>query len=174
MTGLGFFALSCYWFGSADVNTSFWTLVWWVTLSRVGLALLNPSLNVAGMRAVRTEHLGQGAGMINFCRQLGGAFGVNLLSVILDRRTFLYSDALTSLQTASNSGTAEMLRHIQDVLAQAGAPPALQASGALHFLDRVVYAQAYTMGFRDSFLICGAAFVLALIPAWIMGRARGN
>jgi len=171
MTGLACFALSCYWFGSADVNTSFWSLVWWVTLSRIGLALINPSLNVAAMRAVRTEHLGQGAGMINFCRQLGGAFGVNLLSVMLDRRTFLHSDALATLQTAANSTTVELLRHIQNLLSQAGAPPELQASGALHFLDRVIYAQAYTMGFRDSFLICGAAFVLALIPAWIMGRA---
>lgn len=172
MVGLGCFALSCYWFGSADVNTSFWSLVWWVTMSRIGLALLNPSLNVAGMRAVRTEHLGQGAGMINFCRQLGGAFGVNLLSVMLDRRTFLHSDALASVQTAANSSTVELLRHMNDLLAQAGAPQELQASGALHFLDQVIYAQAYTMGFRDSFLICGTAFVLAMIPAWIMGRAR--
>ena len=172
MAGCGCFALSCYWFGSADVNTPFWSLVWWVTLSRIGLALINPSLNVAGMRAVRTEHLGQGAGMINFCRQLGGAFGVNLLSVMLDRRTFLYSDALTSLQTAGNSSTADLLRHMQELLSRAGAPEELQASGALHFLDKVIYAQAYTMGFRDSFLICGAVFVLALFPAWIMGRAR--
>jgi DHA2 family multidrug resistance protein len=174
MTGLAFFAVSCYWFGSADVNTPFWNLVWWVTLSRIGLALINPSLNVAAMGAVRTEYLGQGAGMINFCRQLGGAFGVNLLSVMLDRRTFLHGDALASVQTAANSTTAELLRHIHNLLAQAGAPLELQASGALYFLDRVIYAQAYTMGFRDSFLICGSAFVLALIPAWIMGRARGS
>jgi hypothetical protein len=168
------FAASCYGFGGADVNTPFWTLVWWVTLTRIALALINPALNVAAMRAVRAEHLGQGAGMINFCRQLGGAFGVNLLSVTLDRRTFLHGDVLTSAQTAANSTTAELLRHLQGVLAQAGAPPELQASGALHFLDRVVYAQAYMMGFRDSFLICGAVFVLALIPAWIMGRTRGS
>jgi len=174
IAGLVFFAVSCYWFGSADVNTPFWNLVWWVTLSRVGLALINPSLNVAAMRAVRTEHLGQGAGMINFCRQLGAAFGVNLLSVMLDRRTFLHSNALASVQTAANSATSDLLRQVQDLLAQAGAAPELQASGALHFLDRVVYAQAYTMGFRDSFLICGAVFVLALIPAWFMGRAREN
>jgi EmrB/QacA subfamily drug resistance transporter len=174
MAGLAFFALSCYWFGSADVNTPFWSLVWWVTLSRIALALINPALNVAAMRAVRAEHLGQGAGMINFCRQLGGAFGVNLLSVTLDRRTFFHGDALTATQTAGNSGTADLLRSLQGVLAQDGAPPELQAAGALHFLDQVVYAQAYTMGFRDSFLICGAVFVLALLPAWIMGRARAG
>jgi hypothetical protein len=59
---------------------------------------------------------------------------------------------------------------MQNVLAQAGAPPELQSSGALHFLGQVVYSQAYMLGFRDAFLICGIAFVLALVPAWIMGR----
>jgi len=173
MVGLVFFAVSCYWFGAVDVNTPFWQLVWWVMLGRIGMALINPALNVAAMRAVHTEHLGQGAGMINFCRQLGGAFGVNLLSVMLDRRTLIHSNALTGAQTAANSATAELLRNIKELLTQSGAPPDLQASGALHYLGRVIYSQAYMLGFRDSFLICGAAFVLALIPAWIMGRARG-
>jgi hypothetical protein len=174
MTGLLFFGLSCYWFGSVDVNTPFWTLVWWVTLGRIGLALINPSLNVAAMRAVRSEHLGQGAGMINFFRQLGGAFGVNLLSVTLDRRTFFHSNALASVETAGNSATAELLSTMQNILAQGGASQDLQASGALHFLDRVIYAQAYTMGFRDSFLVCGLAFAVALVPAWMMGRTRAR
>ena len=47
--------------------------------------------------------------MINFFRQLGGAFGVNLLSVSLDRDTFHYSDRLTSMQSAGNSATRELL-----------------------------------------------------------------
>ena len=113
----------------------------------------------------------QGAGMINFARQLGGAFGVNLLSVTLDRRTFFHSDAMTSLQTAANSGTAELLRQLKMLLAQGGLPPDLQTSGALHYLGRVVHAQAYTMGFRDSFLLVAIIFTVGFIPAWIMGRA---
>ena len=173
MTGLLCFAVSCYWFGSADANTPFWTLVWWVVLGRVGLALINPSLNSAALRALHSELLGQGAGMINFFRQLGGAFGVNLLSVMLDRRTLFHSNALANLETAANSGTAEFLRIMRDVLVQGGVSPDLVTPGALHFLNRVVYAQAYTLGFRDSFLICAIVFTLALIPAWIMSRT-GN
>jgi hypothetical protein len=133
--------------------------------------LIKPSLNVTALRSLRPELLTQGAGMINFARQLGGAFGVNLLSVTLDRRTFFHSDAMTSLQTAANSGTAEVLRQLKMLLAQGGLPPDLQTSGALHFLGRVVHAQAYTMGFRDSFLLVAIIFTVGFIPAWIMGRA---
>jgi DHA2 family multidrug resistance protein len=170
ISGLLCFALSSYWLATIDVNSPFWTVAGSVMLSRLGLGLIKPSLNVTALRSLRPEFLGQGAGMINFARQLGGAFGVNLLSVMLDRRTFFHSDTITAMQTAANSGTAELLRSMQALLAQAGVSPDVQASGALHFLGRVVHAQAYTMGFRDSFLITAVVFTIGLIPAWIMGR----
>jgi hypothetical protein len=58
------------------------------------------------------------------------------------------------------------------LLAQAGAPPDLQSSGALNFLGRVVYTQAYTLAFRDCFMIVTLVFLLSLIPAWLMGIRR--
>jgi EmrB/QacA subfamily drug resistance transporter len=172
VAGLLCFAVSAWWLAGIDANMTFWTIAWAVVISRVGLSLIKPALNLAALRSLRPELLGQGAGMINFSRQLGGAFGVNLLSVTLDRRTFFHSDTLTALQTAGNSATAELLRHVEALLAQSGASAELQASGALHFLGRVIHAQAYTLGFRDSFFLIAIVFALGLIPAWMMGRTR--
>jgi EmrB/QacA subfamily drug resistance transporter len=172
ISGLLCFSISSYWLAGVDANMSFWTIAWCVVISRLGLSLIKPTLNLAALRSLRPELLGQGAGMINFSRQLGGAFGVNLLSVTLDRRTFFHSESLTGLQTAGNSATAELLRVMEGILARAGAPPDLQSAGALDYLGRVVYAQAYTMGFRDSFFIIAIVFLLGLIPAWIMGRTK--
>jgi hypothetical protein len=56
------------------------------------------------------------------------------------------------------------------LLAQAGVAADIQTAAALHFLGRVVHAQAYTMGFRDSFMLVAVIFTIGLIPAWIMGR----
>ena len=172
VAGLLCFAVSAWWLSGVDANMSFWAIAWAVVISRVGLSLIKPALNLAALRSLRPELLGQGAGMINFSRQLGGAFGVNLLSVTLDRRTFFHSDTLTALQTAGNGATAELLHQVEALLAQAGASAELQSSGALHFLGRVLHAQAYTMGFRDSFLLIAVIFTLGLIPAWVMGRTR--
>jgi DHA2 family multidrug resistance protein len=172
MAGLGCFALSAWWMSELDAGTSFWTLAWWIAVSRVGLALIKPSLNVAALRALPSSQLSQGAGMINFFRQLGGAFGVNLLSVTLDVRTHVHSESLVALQTGANSTTMELLRVMRGVLAQAGLAADQQAAGALHFLGRMVHAQAQTLGFRDSFLLVAVVFAIGLIPAWIMGRER--
>jgi predicted MFS family arabinose efflux permease len=172
IAGLLCFAVASFWLAGVDVNTTFWSVAVCVIITRIGLSLIKPALNVAALRALRPELLGQGAGMINFARQLGGAFGVNLLSVTLDRRTFFHSDTLTSLQTPANSATMELLRSMEALLARGGVAEDLQSAGALHFLGRMIYAQAYTMGFRDSFLIVAIVFTLALVPAWIMGRVK--
>jgi nitrate/nitrite transporter NarK len=169
ITGLSAFALSTYWLRHVDVNTAFWWILFTVVVSRLGQALINPTLNATAMRSLQTAQLRQGAGMINFFRQLGGAFGVNLLSVSLDRDTFFYSDRLTSMQSAGNSATRELLSMMERLLAQAGASPDLQSAGALHFLGRIVYTQASTLAFRDCFLILTLVFLLSLIPAWLMG-----
>jgi len=170
MSGLLFFAVSAFWLAGVDANMPFWTIAFSVVLSRIGLALIKPALNVTALRALGPEQLSQGAGMINFTRQIGGAFGVNLLSVMLDRRTFFHSDTLTAMQTAANSATLELLRTMETLLARAGVPDELQGAGALHFLGKVIHAQAYTMGFRDSFMLVGVVYVLAMVPAWIMAR----
>ena len=170
ITGLLGFAASTLALLHVDVNTAFWWMLTWVVVSRLGQSLINPTLNATAMRSLHTTQLRQGAGMINFFRQLGGAFGVNLLSVSLDRQTFFYSDRLTSMQTAGNSATTELLRSVERLLAQAGASSDLQSAGALDFLGRILYAQAHTLAFRDCFLIVTVVFILAVIPAWLMGR----
>jgi EmrB/QacA subfamily drug resistance transporter len=172
MTGLLFFAASAFWLAGVDTNMPFWIISFSVVLSRVGLAIIKPALDVTALRALTPALLRQGAGMINFARQIGGAFGVNLLSVVLDRRTFFHSDILTATQTGGNSATLELLRSVEALLARAGVPEDLQGPGALHFLGKVVHAQAYTLGFRDCFLLVGIVYVLAMIPAWMMARAR--
>lgn len=172
VVGLLAYALSSWWMGSVDANTPYWSLAWWIVFGRVGMGLTNPSLNVAALRALRPELLGQAAGMINFFRQLGGAFGVNLLAVLLDRRAAYYGDALTSLQLAGDAASAGARRSLELALAQFGAPPDLQSQGALQFLGRMVQQQAYTFAFRDAFLVVALVFALAIIPAWMIGSAR--
>lgn len=174
IVGLAFFGVSSIWLANVDANMTFWNMAWAVVLSRVALAIMKPSLNVAALRALKPEQLSQGAGMINFARQLGGAFGVTLLSVTLDQRTVFHSSTITATQTAGNSTTAEALRQIRELLARSGLPDDLQAAGAIHYLGKVIHAQAYTAGFRDSFLLVAIVFIVAMIPAWIMGRHVPN
>jgi hypothetical protein len=103
-------------------------------------------------------------------RQLGGAFGVNLLSIALERRTQFYVDRFTAAQDAANSTTTELMRGVAGLLAQSDTPSSLWQAGSMNYLGRVIYAQGNMLGYRDSFFIVGVIFLAALIPALLMRR----
>ncbi len=172
MVGLAIFGIGFLMMASADANTPFWTFVGYTLVNRLGLALTMTPLNTGALRALRPDQVSQGSGAINFCRMLGGACGVNLLVVWLEMRTRLYSDALTATQTFGNEASRELLRSVEEILAASGVSEAHQTSGALHYLGQVVYAQASMLGFQDTFLAAAAIAFAAVLPAWIMGRAR--
>jgi hypothetical protein len=170
--GLLVFALSSYLLTGADANTPFWLLAWWIILGRIGLGFVMPSLNAGALKALPFTLIGQGSGAINFMRQLGGAFGVNLLSILLERRSQLYVQTFTDGQDASNGATADLLRGVTALYAEAGVPEVIRQASALDYLGRMVQAQGGMMGYRDSFLAVAAIFLVALVPALMMRQRR--
>ncbi|WP_203234818.1 DHA2 family efflux MFS transporter permease subunit [Modicisalibacter coralii] len=170
--GLAVFALSCYLMTDADTDTGFWTFAIWIMVGRIGLGLVLPSLNAGALSALPRKLLGQGSGAINFVRQLGGAFGVNLLSILLAHRSQLYAQAFTATQDGRNSTTGAFLDAANSLLAGGGvAEPARQAA-ASGYLDQVIALQSQMMGFRESFLAVALVFLVALLPAWLMLERR--
>ena len=126
----------------------------------------------AALRALPSEHLQRGAGTLNFVRQLGGSFGVTSLVVFIERRTQFHVEAMAATQLASNTTSQELLSKMRSLLATAGVSEDVRGAGALHHLGKVIEAQASARGFSDGFLIIAMVFVLAVIPAWNLGKSR--
>jgi EmrB/QacA subfamily drug resistance transporter len=172
MLGLGLFALGNYFMSQTDANTTFLSFAWLIIVARCGMALIIPSLNSSALRALSSEQLHRGSGTINFIRQLGGSCGVTVLVVFIERRTQFHVEAMTATQTSANTTSLELLSRVSALLAEAGVSENLLGAGALHYLGRMIEAQASTRGFNDGFLIIALVFVLAVIPAWSLGKAR--
>lgn len=172
LAGLSFFALGMALMVTSDVNTPFWTFAFFAIVGRIGLAFILPSLNAAALRALPSDQLNKGSGALNFVRQLGGATGTNLIVVWLQIRTQWHADTLTATQTADNHTVRDFLDKVGSSYETAGLPRNIGDPLALDYLGRVIYAQAQTLGYQDSFLILAAVFVLALPLAWVLGRAR--
>jgi MFS transporter, DHA2 family, multidrug resistance protein len=171
LTGLLIFGISALLFRWADGNTPFTTLVLWIALGRVGLALIFPCLNAAALRPLPLELLAQGAGAINFLRQLGGAFGVNLLTIYLMQRSDVHAHLLASTQTAANPQTITLTEQFGPRLFQMlGAPERAAETAALDMLYHLVIHQGSMLAYRDTFLLVAIVFFLCLIPAWFMDK----
>lgn len=157
---------------TADKFTAFSTICIWLILSRLGMAMVMPSLNVAAFSTLQPSQLTQASGTINFVRQIGGAFGVNLTSVYLDRSTSYHMDYIISTQDAANPQTQSMLKQLVPGLHQSGVDQAYQEPLAMWLLNQEFYSQSLTLGFQDTFLITGIILFLALIPSFALRNAR--
>jgi DHA2 family multidrug resistance protein len=163
------FALMC----TTDVDTTFWTLVGMIMVSRLGLGFINPSLNASSLKALPPDKLRQGAGVANFMRQLGGAFGINLMVAFFDVRTRFHADALTATQDWGNFTSARLLTLVEHLMSQArGLPLQQQKAGAYEYLGTIVQAKAEMLAFSDVFIITGVVGLLALLPAAMLSRSQ--
>jgi len=170
--GMLIFAWSSCLTASIGIDTTFWTLAWWTVLSRIGLGLVFPSLTAGSLKVLPHALVGQGAGAVNFIRQLGGAFGVNLLAVLLERRTMLHADALAATQTDDNHATMDLLTKMVGFMRTSGLPDFQRVPAAISFLSQSISIQANTLAFRDGFLVVTLVFLIALVPTWMLHRAQ--
>ena len=166
--GLISFGLAFLFLATADVNTPFWTIVWFTILIRAGTAFTRPVTNAAALRSLPPELINQGSGAVNLMRQLGAVIGTNGLVVFLELRIPFHGDAFAAMQTAASQTSQKMREVLIRLLTEAGVPEAIREPGALHFLSEVIYAQANTLGFQDVFAALGIITLVGLVPAYIM------
>ena len=82
--GIGAFALSAVLFALSDLELAFGWLVLWTVLGRVGIGFMLPALSTGALNPLEPQELGAGSSTLNFMRQLGGAFGVNLVALTIE------------------------------------------------------------------------------------------
>ena len=170
--GLILFAAGFALMVTADADTTFWTLVGMVMVSRLGLGFINPSLNATALKALPADKVRQGAGVANFMRQLGGAFGINLIVAFFEVRTRFHADALTATQDWGNRTTERLLTQMEHLMQRSGLPFQQQKAAALEFLGQMVNAQAQMLAFSDTFIVIAIVALLALIPAALLSRSQ--
>jgi EmrB/QacA subfamily drug resistance transporter len=171
--GLAIFGYSCWLCADADVDTPFWSFALWIAFGRVGLGLINPSLNAGALRALPQTLLAQGSGTINFARQLGGALGVNVLSVIVDRRTTFHGEALAQAMTPATAAASAAVQQLAVLLTHWGNPfgwrlPTGAPPAAMAYLESMLVPKARLFAYRDGFLAVTVAFAFACLAATLI------
>ncbi len=170
--GIACFAGSAWLMSHLALATSYWTLVGWIILSRIGIAFCMPPANTTAVRGVPMPLLASATGGASFLMQVGGAFGVNLLAVLLQRRMIFHGEHLAS---AMNESNPEFLyqHHLSFLRLQSEGEVWLPAfQGAFREIGITVSREATMLAFRDCFLVVAIGFIFALIAVAIMPKPR--
>lgn len=84
--GLGLLAVSFVLMAFDSSAGSYFLLMAWAIIGRVGLGFVLPALSLGSLRGLTPELIAQGSSTINFLRQLGGAIGISLVGIVLEWR----------------------------------------------------------------------------------------
>ncbi len=173
MLGLILFAWSSYLMVVADINTRMTLFIGWLIIGRLGMACIMPALNVATLQPLPLNLVPQASAISNFLRQLGGALGINLSSIFLERRAALHTDTLAASQHLGNPQTLEMMQELIPSLQQSGIDAISQQPLAFYIISRELVRQAFTVAFQDTFAVTAVVFLAAVIPAAYLKGRRG-
>lgn len=168
--------------GGVAIDEISWRYMFFLPLPLCAPALLLGLIFLPGKKFVKPlppfDWIGLGLAFLmlftsnaNFFLTMGGGFGITLLTAYFQHRTQFHGEALAATQTSANETTLELLDGIQRLLAASGMPDLTQATGALNYLSQMVLAQASTLAFKDTFLAIAVVSLLAVGPAWLIGRA---
>lgn len=155
----------------ADQMTSLTDIIWWIIIGRVGIAIVHPALNLSSFASLPDHLLSQASGTANFLRQLGGALGVNLISIFLARQTSLHVDQIMTTQQADNPQIRQTFESLMPVLTQNSSDPMLSMPMVYAYLSGEMYRQATIMAYQDAFAFCAILATITLLPVWLIKRA---
>ena len=111
---------------SAVAASSYFLLMVWAVVGRVGLGFVLPALSIGAMRGVDKALIAQGASTINFLRQLGGAIGVSLVGIVLEWRLAVHHSGLTN----AAGSAAERIRAFDETFLFVAAVSAIAVAAA--------------------------------------------
>jgi len=166
--GVLFSALSLYWLSLVDLRTSDTTAYLMLIVRGLGIGFIFPPLMNLALKCLPPEKTAVGSGLMNVSRQIGGAFGVAIIGVLLDRREVFHHSLFAQAQNLNSFSTKYFLGHFQEIFHKLGSVESMAYQKALTMLHLLVKKEAMVASFDDCFLIAGVTFLLALLPTALL------
>ncbi len=162
--GLALFGLSCFQLVPITKDWAYWELFASQAVRGFGMMFCMVPSSVLSLGTLPHERVKNASGLFNLTRNLGGAFGLAILTTLLNKRMDLHIARLhESVNWARSAATEELTTLTQGFSSVLGADAGHQA---LMVMQNIVRREAMVMAFADVFLILAALFgaVLLLVP----------
>jgi len=171
--GLFMVALSMFMMSRYNLNISYMDAVWPRIVMGVGLACFFVPLATVSFSFMPRELTGMSTGLFNLMRNIGGSFGIAMVTTLLARRAQFHQVRLVEHMSPYDPHLQQGLSTAVAKLVGAGQSTLAAQKEAVGLGYASVLRQAMTMAFIDCFWVLGVA-VLVMIPlAFIMRRTPG-
>jgi len=161
--GMLFFAMFCFWGYFILTNATPSENFFWMLVTRgVGLPLLFIPITSLSLSTLKGQEIGQGVAFTGMMRQVGGSFGVAIITTFMARQNMFHRSTLVSKLSVDDPAVMDRVHALQNGFMAKGMPPNIALQSAYKALDYTVTGQANVLSYMDVFYYLGILFLICI------------
>ncbi len=146
-----------------NVYAGYWDIFWPQVLQGVAMSCMFIPLMALSMSRIPKEKMGNATSIFNLMRNIGGSFGIAVMTTFLTRRNQFHYARLGESLTSGNVGTQQAVEGLKSWFRAHGDDPYTAGQRALGALHGMLQRQAAMLSFVEAFWMMAMMF-LALLP----------
>ena len=169
--GFALLAGSTYWLGKTTLDISIWSLFWPNFISGVGLAMVFVPLASLALGTLSSDEAGNGSGLFNFVRNVGGSIGISAANTISQRHSQSRRFELLHWLSGGNWIYQRTLQlRMQQLRGHSG--PRVTRLRALELISNGLSAQAQLWAYVDVFRYLVLALAICVPISFLLKRPK--
>jgi DHA2 family multidrug resistance protein len=171
--GFSLFVVFVWLLSGMNLNTNATAFFWPLIIRGIGMGLLFIPLMTITVYTLHNRDIPQGAALSNMVRQLGGSFGIALMTTVVSMRAVFHYNRLSDNISIYNQSSFERLNTYTGLFMSKGDNILSAQMKSLAAIKGSVFKQAMVLTYNDVFLIVGLFFALC-IPLLLLFRLKGK
>ena len=166
--GMVIFFLYSFWgYKALTPDTPKDAFFWMLILRGLGMGMLFIPITSLSLSTLKGQQIGQGASFTGMMRQLGGSFGIAMITTYMATQNVIHKTNIGNHLTIDNPAVQQRIAAMQHSYMAKGKTADIALKSAYQTLDFAVSTQASVMSYMDVFMFIGVMF-LCCIPFVLM------
>ncbi|ELY2018671.1 MFS transporter, partial [Flavobacterium psychrophilum] len=175
MIAVGFlvFFLFTFWMRNAMTpDTGVEHFYWPLILRGIGLGLLFVPITTLSLSTLKGKHIGEGAAFTGMMRQLGGSFGIAIITTFITRFSQKHRVNLIAHLDGSRLEVQQRIQLLQKGFMAKGFSTNEALNKAHQVIDFTVLKQSTVMSYMDIFLYLGIMFLCCIPIVFLIKKSK--
>ncbi len=171
VVGLLLGALTMFQLSHLNLNAGYWDIFWPQVLQGAALAFLFVPLMALSMASIAKEKMGNATSIFNLMRNIGGSFGIAIMTTFLSRRTQFHQARLVERINPANLEARQMLAGMQAWFHAHGFDQVTAQRKSFAAAYGMLQRHASMLSFVEAFWVMALVF-LAMLPFLLVLQYR--
>ena len=173
--GLVLMALSLYQYSFLSLSSESTQILVPMLFRGFGMGFIFSPLMAVSISGIPARRIGQASGLINVVRQLGGTFGVAVLSSTLAQRIRFHMNIYGQAASPQSPAFRQIFSRVSDfVVGASGGTIAAASTKTQSLISSHIQKLAYVAGIDDVFLIAAIIIVVSIVPVLFLKTRPQN